>query len=109
MKANGKEPQSTTEKDRSKEIGVRESKGNEPWIPPNFNLVIISSTTLPESNHTAVIIEDDNTLVGHFIACSSKDPMHAMRGVGTFMHEITKCGLKCEKTKSCQIFRTIAV
>lgn len=100
MKANGKDPPSTIEKGRSKEIRVGESKGNGPWIPPGFNSVFISATILPESNHIAVIVKDDNTLVGHFIASFSKDPMHATKRVGTFMHEMIKCGFKMCSAKS---------
>ncbi|KAK5826726.1 hypothetical protein PVK06_021654 [Gossypium arboreum] len=56
----------------------------------------MSATTLLEPNHTAVIIEDDNTLVGqaHYVGYSIasflKDLLHAMRRVDTSMHEITK-------------------
>ncbi|MBA0554948.1 hypothetical protein Golob_014020 [Gossypium lobatum] len=103
MKANRKEPQSSLEKDQSKEVGVRESKGNRPWFPPSFSPVNVSAITLPKSNYTAVTIEDDNILVGHAhhvshsISSSSKDPMHAMRRVDTSTHEITKRGFKVRK------------
>lgn len=77
-----------------------------------FQLISIRS----KSNHRAVIIEDDSILVGkahhvgHSITSSSKDFMHAMRRVGTSMHEIIKSGFKVrEKTKLCQIFRVVIV
>ncbi|KAK5770331.1 hypothetical protein PVK06_046481 [Gossypium arboreum] len=55
-----------------------------------------------ESNHAAVIIEDDdNNSVGHSIAFSSKDLVHAMRRVGTSMHEITKREFKVWKKQGC--------
>ncbi|KAK5813745.1 hypothetical protein PVK06_029196 [Gossypium arboreum] len=65
MKANRKELHSTFEKDQSKEVDLGESKGSVPWISLDFNPVNINATTLPKSNHTTVIIEDDNILVGH--------------------------------------------
>ncbi|KAH1055210.1 hypothetical protein J1N35_033275 [Gossypium stocksii] len=63
----------------------------------------LSSTTLLESNHTTVIIEDGNTLVGqahhvgYYVASSSKDLLNAMRRVDTSMHEITKYGFEVQK------------
>ncbi|MBA0850287.1 hypothetical protein Goshw_027874, partial [Gossypium schwendimanii] len=73
-KANGKESQSTLEKDQSNEVVVGE-----------------------KLNHTTGIIDDNNILVGHSIASSSNDPMLAMKRVGTSMYEITKRGFKLWK------------
>lgn len=94
-KANGKEPQSTLEKDQSKEVRVGENKRNGHWSPPGFNTVIISVTALLKSKSYSCDYLDDNILavqthhVDNSIASSSKDSMHTMR-VGMSKNEITK-------------------